>query len=137
MSLPLPLPRIVARALAALIVVLCASACSSQKDPSRNDPDWTPSAQQVAELEAAVTLPPGAKPLASYARYYTGVRESGRQLIKGVLVYPSSGDGRSAGSSIVPGAQMPEIFGGGCFVIELTQDVAAKRFVEVHCHGDG
>jgi hypothetical protein len=124
------------RLLAALLIVLSASSCSSDSDNSAKDLDWTPSEQQIANLEGSVHLPPDAKPIESYARYYAGVRQSGRQLIRGVLVYPSPGDGRSPGSFIIGEPQMPQIFGGGCFVIELTLDVAAKRFVEVHCHGD-
>jgi hypothetical protein len=75
---------------------------------------WTPSAQDIAALEARIKVSP--TPLGSldrYVRYYGGVIRSGdsRRVIQGKLVPPSGND--IAGIQVVTG-KMPPLQGEGC-----------------------
>jgi hypothetical protein len=73
---------------------------------------WTPDAQQVAAVEAAIasrSLPLGS--LNRYVRYYTGTISHDHRLIRGKLVPASSND--VPGIHIVQG-RMPLLQGDGC-----------------------
>lgn len=48
--------------------------------------DWLPSEAQIEKLERLVQLPKGAESLKTYGRYYSGVTDQGRRLIKGRFI---------------------------------------------------
>jgi hypothetical protein len=121
-----------------IISALIASAlCLSGR--ANGDDHWIPDAATVALVESyAKTHMPvrdssdKAKPLASYARYYTGMTLKGRKIVFGEYVAFS---GHSVGVHIVPWDKMPGISDGGCGVVDLWYDVALARMVQIECHG--
>ena len=74
---------------------------------------WTPSAQDIAALEARIKVSPTPLGLDQYVRYYGGVIRSGdsRRLIQGKLVPPGGND--MPGIVVVRG-KMPPLQGEGC-----------------------
>ena len=102
------------------------------------DGSWTPDAQTIRRLEAAIHVPggPGSRnlPVALYARYYAGVTLAGRRTVVGELVSP--GDVRQkAGIHIGSRSDFPGIDDGGCGVVNLVYDVQTARIVAIHCNG--
>jgi hypothetical protein len=100
--------------------------------------NWTPDAQTIKRLEAAIHVPggPGSRdlPVATYARYYAGVTLAGRRTIVGELVLPAI-MGQKAGVHIGSEDDFPGIFDGGCDVVYLTYDVQRARIVSIMCNG--
>jgi hypothetical protein len=77
---------------------------------------WTPDAAGIVALETRLALPPGAAPLARYARHYAGITESGVHLIQGIFV---SAAGAVPGVVIESEVELPVIAGTGCDMIEV------------------
>ena len=95
---------------------------------------WTPTLEQVSQLETMVGMPRGTKPLAQYTRAYHGVMIGGHPYIK-ALYY--------IGSRSVPGVEIigadrtyPMILDGGCNVVNLTYEVES-RDLAIRCNGQG
>ena len=93
---------------------------------------WRPDQHILTRLESSIKLPADAKPLTSYARYYAGASERGRRVVRGVLVQRSD---KKPGVSVVAPSDLPEIYDGGCGVIDLAYDVASEQIVSLECHG--
>src|SRR5471032_79553 len=111
-------------ALAALIV------CDG---PPRGSVHW----EDIAKLESIVRIPagPGSAPipLAQYQRYYTGIVVHGRRMISGEFVVFG---GQKPGIFPVGREEdFPGIMDGGCGVVHLLYDIAAKRITEIGCNG--
>lgn len=83
-------------------------------------------------IEARVSMPPGASPLALYERYYAWeAREDGVRKVFGTYVR-----GQGTGRHWVNQNELPLVMDGGCDIITLTYDVDADRVERVECNGD-
>jgi hypothetical protein len=92
-----------------------------------------PDAPTIAKLEAAVQLPPGAQPLASYQRYYAYVGKPGHLLVAGAYV----ARGGLGNVHLVASADLlPDIADGGCSVVYLWWDVATGKTIGAACNGN-
>ena len=130
---PLPL-------LALLLALGCAQAPAqnNQGTPQPATPPATEEQGRVAlmdRIEREVRLPEGAGPLASYSRSYAWQqREDG--LRKVVAVYDNL-TGAAPGRRWVTETDFPLVMDGGCGLISLSYDVAARRIEHVTCNGEG
>jgi hypothetical protein len=116
----------------ALLATLGLMQIAGCTDGTSETANWQPSVRAVADLEATMTLPPGAKLITKYARYYTGEMEAGRPIILGILVLD---DHRPAGTYIISETAMPLILDGGCTVITVKFDVHASQIESLACNG--
>lgn len=131
--------------LALLLALLLAPGCA--RAPAQNDqnapqpaapasgPADSDAEQQVImdRIERAVRLPEGADPLASYERSYAWQRrDDGVRKVIGVYLSPR---GESRGRRWVVENALPMILDGGCAMITLSYDVAARRIEHVTCNG--
>ena len=82
-------------------------------------------------IERAVTLPNGARPLASYARNYAWADIARTKV---TAIYLGWG---TPGRKWIGFDDLPMVFDGGCGVIELVFDVKRGTFDEIDCHGVG
>jgi hypothetical protein len=101
--------------------------------------DWTPDANLIAKLEAAVHIPSNdghaPTPLVGYARYYAGKLIKGRRVIDGMLLLPDTAS-EKPGVYIRSSSKMPlGIMDGGCTEVTLRYDVTASRFLFTRCNG--
>lgn len=95
----------------------------------------TPSEIQALmdRIEARISMPPGASPLALYERYYAWeAREDGVRKVFGTYVR-----GHGSGRHWVNQNELPLVMDGGCGIVTLTYDVDADRVERVECNGDG
>lgn len=98
------------------------------------DPEEQARLDLMARIERDVRLPERARPLASYARFYAWQqREDG--IRKVVAVYEDV-TGARPGRRWVTETDFPLIMDGGCSVISLSYDVAARRIEHVTCNGE-
>ena len=88
----------------------------------------------MERIEREVRLPEGAAPLASYARYYAW-QERGDGIRKVIAVYLGVGE-RTPGRRWVTENEFPLILDGGCGLISLSYDAAARRIEHVTCNGE-
>ena len=109
----------------------------------------------VQRMEAGLRLPKGSAPLGRYVRFYTiekagavddlpvtTVRDDvnlpeGRTIVVGVLVLPSLfREARLGppGARIVAKSEMGQFFHGGCAVVNVVYDPAARRTVGTWCN---
>jgi len=113
-----------------LHVLFAFSAIAHQTPASMH---WTPTTQQISDVEARLTLPEGSKPLAVYARYYSGQIVLGHHMLVGEFVL---GD-EEPGVRVVNPGKAPKILDGGCSVVNLNYDVEKRKVVEIFCNGVG
>ena len=86
-------------------------------------------------IERDVRLPEGAGALGGYARYYAWQqREDG---VRKVVAVWQNLTGERAGRHWVAENALPLIMDGGCGVVSLSFDVAARRIEHVECNGLG
>ena len=93
-------------------------------------PEWAPELATISELEQAIHLPSGASPIELYTRYYAGVVKAGRRVTLGKY--------HLGGSSVVlvkGEGDLPQVFDGGCNVINVEYDVDAHSFAAAFCNG--
>jgi hypothetical protein len=89
----------------------------------------------IQRVESSVKMPPGAKPIANYNRFYT-TEIRGRQMILGAFLLDSPGPhGTPPAVHIVVPQDMPTVFDGGCAVVHLQYDIRAARIVTIFCNG--
>ncbi|MFZ3287823.1 MAG: hypothetical protein WA191_13360 [Telluria sp.] len=94
---------------------------------------WKPTSQQITSVEANLVLPRGAYPLSSYVRYYAGEIANQKRLVKGVFLYKAV-PGRL---EIVESERLPQVFDGGCSVVNLLYAVDEQRVISIFCQGVG
>ena len=139
----------------AVLAALCLSACSTGPDrraevlariaAEEAAPAVVVTDETIGAIESRIEMPPGARPLAEYDRYYSGVRLSGREGVQGVLLLRRwFGDINRDGVAPVEGMAnvyrggadaLPIVSDGGCAVVTLYFDLAAQEFVELHREG--
>jgi hypothetical protein len=132
---------------ALLFVVTPFAVAAAYQKPAPQSDDWLPSAAQVATVEAAVKMPPGAKPLSDYTRYYTGIVAAdgrmpgnvpaGHKLIWGKYDLPFRYEPYRPGIHVVARSDMPLIMDGGCMIVNVYYDVDAGHIVYTKCNGVG
>jgi hypothetical protein len=115
---------------------LAAPSALAQDDGSGH---WLPERATIEQIEAKLTLPAGASPLNTYVRYYSGVTEQGRKIIRGVylvvaVVRNAQQDSRPGIRIVVP-RDIPEIDDGGCHQVNVEYDVASAAVTGIHCNG--
>lgn len=112
-------------------------------------------ASTVERMEATLRLPHGSAPLKRYVRLYTvdragsvddlpmtTVRDDlvlpqGRRIVVGVLVLPDRfrrAQLGAPGPRIVPRSQMLQFYQGGCAVVNVVYDPAARRTLAIWCN---
>ena len=97
---------------------------------------WQPTSEVVEVLEHAIALPPRAKPLSSYARYYTGEVVEGRKLVRGYYLSESFSETFAADKpGVYLRASKALVADGGCAVITVYYDPASKSFAAITCNG--
>jgi len=102
--------------------------------------NWLPDRGTIDEIEAAIAMPDGARPIADYRRFYTGDRKDGRPVVRGTFVLQGLWDHllqrpAAAPINIVEKADMPIILDGGCAVVNLEFDTQRKQIVSISCNG--
>lgn len=102
---------------------------------------WTPNEADIAKLEAGIKLEKLPRwdarlpSLNGYARYYAGSTMKGEQVIFGELVTPL-GSASKPGVHIVENKRtFPEIYDGGCSVINLVYSLKQQKIVSIGCNG--
>jgi hypothetical protein len=113
--------------------------------PPGEQPHWKPGEQATTQLESALgeRLQRAKLPeLAEYDRYYRGVTVTGRQVIRGRVMYTSADIRTRAGLDAPSMHASAEDSGrvmadGGCANIDVVYDVDAARFTDLHCDGMG
>jgi hypothetical protein len=85
-------------------------------------------------IEREIRLPEGAAPLATYARSYAWQQREDN-VRKVVAVYENL-TGAPAGRRWATGNEFPLVLDGGCGLITLSYDVAARRIEHVTCNGE-
>ena len=140
---------------AALIAIVCLSACSAERerraevlariDAEEAAPAVVVTDEAIRTIEARIEMPPDARPLDEYDRYYSGVRLSGREGVQGVLLLRRAfGDINRDAMTAVDGManvyrgdadSLPLVSDGGCSVVTLYFDLASQQFVELHREG--
>jgi hypothetical protein len=110
----------------------CVTSSASEGGPglyircTRSGP-WTPSDQQIAELEGLLQLPEMHHHLQDYARYYAGVTEGDRRIIIGVFLIPVYGSDWTPGRHIVSDVYFPIAFDFGCGLVNVRYDPSSKE----------
>lgn len=97
--------------------------------------NWLPSYRTISHLEGLIAMPRGARSIDAYARYYTGVEEANRRLIRGIFILARAGGRYPPGPHIVRALEMPRLLDGGCTVVSVTFDIQADRIQTVTCNG--
>lgn len=138
-----------------IIAALCLAACSTERDRRAEVlariaaeealPPVVVTDETIRAIESRIEMPPGARPIEEYDRYYSGVRLSGREGVQGVLLLRRSFEHVNRGdmapvegmANIYRGDadSMPLVADGGCSVVTLYFDLAAQEFVELHREG--
>lgn len=139
----------------ALITALCLSACATEPDHRAEVlariaaeealPAVVVSDEAIRTIESRIEMPPGARPLEEYDRYYSSVRLSAREGVQGVLLLRRSFANVTRGAmapvdgmtNVYRGVadSMPLVADGGCSVVTLYFDLASQEFVELHREG--
>ncbi|MBA4088437.1 MAG: hypothetical protein C0491_11670 [Novosphingobium sp.] len=91
------------------------------------DRDAHPHDKLMDRIEEKLVLPHGAKPISGYERFYTRDGE----IVIGTLVLGKSGK-RSWVKSI---SDLPQVFDGGCGVINVRYSPKSDTVENVHCNG--
>lgn len=140
---------------AVILAALCLAACATKPDhraevlariaAEEAMPPVAVSDETIRTIESRIEMPPGARPLAEYDRYYSGVRLSGREGVHGVLLLRETFTHANRGTmASVEGMAnvyrgdadaMPLVADGGCSVVTLYFDLASQEFVELHREG--
>ncbi len=140
---------------AAILAVFCLSSCAAEPDhraevlariaAEEAQPPVVVSDETIRTIESRIEMPPSARPLAEYDRYYSGVRLSGREGVHGVLLLRETFAHVNRGAMApVEGManvyrgdadSMPLVADGGCSVVTLYFDLASQEFVELHREG--
>lgn len=104
-----------------------------------------PSRAAAMQIEKLVRMPAGSQPLQSYARYYEFVEltrdnsalgaKAGDTVIAGTFVLADKPD-HKPGIHPVPAGSAPQIFDGGCSVVNLLYNPRTQRMTEPFCNGD-
>ena len=99
---------------------------------------WRPEQPMIDALEAAIRMPPGARPLAEYRRQYGGTVEEGRRVISGQFHLPGIGGSPKdePAVAVFDHEPPPMIEDGGCAVVTLKFDVSARRILWIQCNGE-
>jgi hypothetical protein len=104
---------------------------------------WTPDAKSITRLESLIKIPRGHPmeqpvPLKRYWRYYAGVTEAGKPMIKGALIaLPIASGGTPPGIHVGPESDLPAVLDGGCRNVRLLYDPKSDRIVRIECGGLG
>ena len=107
----------------ALIPLLVGTASAPPADPNAI----------MDRIEAGVTMPPGASPLAVYDRFYAWEdRDDSVQKVLATFVR-----GERPQRHWVRQNELPLVLDGGCGIVTLTYDVDADRIERVECNSDG
>ncbi len=112
------------------------------RSPIVHSQSWTPSAADIAKLEAGIKLTtlPGwdasLPPLNGYARYYAFPSMTDGSLILGELVAlePTYKPGVHIVESEL---DFPGIYDGGCSVINLVYSRTEQKILSIKCNGFG
>ena len=92
---------------------------------------WRPSESLVSKVEAQLTVPSRAYPLAEYHRVYWGERSAkGGRLLVAHFSHDKAG-----GVEILDHRDPHVVFDGGCSFIDLFYDVDERRVISFACHG--
>src|ERR1700761_6006541 len=91
-----------------------------------------PSLNDVKVAEAHITWR-YAQPLETYDRYYSFALDRGQKIIRGVYRYQGDHGGAIY---IVPPAQEPFVYDGGCSMIDAEFDAETKVLLGIACHGE-
>ena len=91
------------------------------------DRDADPHDKLMNRIEEQLVLPQGAEPISKYDRFYT--RDG--KIVVGTLVLGKSGS-RSWVKSI---SDLPQVFDGGCGVINVRYNPKSDTVENVHCNG--
>ena len=93
----------------------------------------------LQRIESSLRLPKGAKPLASYDRYYAYAMRKGRKVLVGVFLDPI---GLPGIAESIPGlhilakeSELPVVHDGGCGVITVVLDPDSPQGADVSCNG--
>ncbi len=81
-------------------------------------------------------MPAGARPIASYSRYYAGAQKDGRPIVHGTFVLDGLLKRPAAPINIVEEQDMPVILDGGCAIVNLQFDVQSKQVLSIFCNGE-
>jgi len=124
-----------ARQFASMIVLLGVVTWAKGTDGQEASPTsvWKPTFQQITSVESNLVLPQGAYPLSSYVRYYAGEIANQKRFVKGVFLYKTV-PGRV---EIVESDRLPQVFDGGCSVVNLVYSVDEQRVISIFCQGVG
>lgn len=106
--------------LTALAIALAIGACSQRQ------------AEVLDVLEAGVSMPAGASPLARYSRYYFVERSRGEQQAKIIGIYLAS---NKPSRRWAPFDQVPVIMDGGCAMVTVVFDARTHLFESSQCNG--
>jgi hypothetical protein len=100
-------------------------------------PDDRAHRQIMLQIEESVQLPPGAKQLKDYARYYA--KDGNRVVARYItLVDPANGYyDLPLGQArwVEDHRNLPAISDGGCSVVKVRYDPAAQRVEQADCNG--
>jgi hypothetical protein len=114
-----------------LLTALMAAGIGFDLLPARSqpypDPPWALDAGMVGQLETRAVMPPGAKPIDAFTRYYVPGYDHGRRVVYGLL--------KEGGDKHIHFSNGPIIMDGGCSVVELVFDVTADQMTSIKCHG--
>ena len=91
-----------------------------------------PDSQLINEVEAALKMPRGARPLIAYVRYYTVETRDGRREVRGVfLLEPAD----KPGLHDIDDGGLPMVQDGGCDVVNVRYAIDEKKILGVWCNG--
>lgn len=82
-------------------------------------------------MEGLIAMPRGASAVNSYRRYYSGTTVGNSKIVTGTFV----AQGEVGGIKIVKMKDQPQIFDGGCSVVNLKYEIDLKRVVSIFCNG--
>jgi hypothetical protein len=91
---------------------------------------WSPQPDQIAHLEKRLVLPPGARPLGEYGRYYWGTTDKGKKVIRGELNF-----GQPIGVHIVDQPPLGPT-DQGCRRVYVWYELAKDK-LSIQCDGVG
>ena len=92
------------------------------------------SLDDIRRVESLVKMPPGAKSIASYNRFYAIKVENGREMIWGTFLLDTLRPPPPAVHIVAP-EEMPVIQDGGCSVVNLLYDIREAKITAAFCNG--
>lgn len=93
------------------------------------------SLDDIRRVESLVKMPPGARSIESYNRFYAIKVENGREIIWGKF-FPTTSDLPPPTVHIVAAEKMPAgIQDGGCLQVNLFYDVRDAKITFIGCNG--